>query len=262
MDEDPPSSEQECSEPNQEFPLPVITNVFSLAVNPTGPNGIPETTADSASLVEAETNTNPGMLPDGVCAPRVRKKTTLPKYDRAPRVRKKRSDRKYERRPRVNSQVSPAVAEIQILLPITIDPASLMLMPAGFDQPQTSTDLLSQEPRALDAAQPSGYQSSLGVIHSPSTKSALLYVQQPGEQPSYVPSVPVIATACSSQVPSATISRSPQHSQYSTEVIEEAMALTSGYSDVLMDHPSLTESATDLHSNTSSQQQNMYSPSP
>ncbi|KAH7984876.1 hypothetical protein HPB51_026905 [Rhipicephalus microplus] len=232
MDDDPPSSEQECSEPNQEFPLPVITNVFSLAVNPTGPNGIPETTADSAWLVEEGTNTNPGMLPDGVCAPRVRKKM---------------SDRKYEIRPRVNSQVSPAVAAIQIVLPITIDPASLILMPAGFDQPQTSTDLLSQEPRALDAAQPSGYQSSFGVTHSPSTKSALLYVQQPGEQPSYVPSVPVIATACSSHVPSATISRPPQHSQYSTEVIEEAMALTSGYSDVFMDHPSLTESATDLH---------------
>ncbi|KAH7998755.1 hypothetical protein HPB51_026377 [Rhipicephalus microplus] len=102
MDEDGPSSKQECSEPNEEFSLPVITNVFSLAVNPTSPNGIPETTADSAWMVEKETNTNPGMLPDGVCAPRVQKKATLPDYDRVPRVRKKMSYRKYESRPRVN----------------------------------------------------------------------------------------------------------------------------------------------------------------
>ncbi|KAL1439616.1 hypothetical protein MTO96_031877 [Rhipicephalus appendiculatus] len=256
MDEDRLPSEQERNEPNQAFSLPLITGVVSLAASPTRPPDIrvnsPETfgnvtTAGADRLVEEEANPSPTMPPDG---------------DRAPRVRKNTGDRKYERRSHVDSQVSTAVAEIKILLPMALNQASLNVLPACFNQLQTSTDSSSQEPRILDAAQPSGYQSLVGVIHSPSTESVLPNVQaaQPSEQPSSAPPVPVIVTAHSSQVPAATISLPTQPL---ITVINTAAALTTGYSNVVrMGHAPSTESAANLQSNTSSQQHNMCSPSP
>lgn len=257
MDENRLPSEQERSEPNQGFSIPVITGVVSLAASPARPPDIRGdrlqifgnvTTAGAARLSssEEEANTTPIMPPDG---------------DRVPRVRKNTSDRKYERRSHVDSQVSTAVAEIKILLPITLNSASLNVLPACFNQLQTSTDSLSQEPRILDTA-PSGYQSFVRVIHSPSTESALPIIQaaQPSEQQSSMPLAPAIDTAHSIQMPAPTKSLPAQPL---IAVMNTAAALTSGYSNIVhMGHPPLTGSAANLQSSTSSQQSNLCSPSP
>lgn len=256
MDEDRLPAEQERSVPDQDFSLPIITKVVSLAGSTAFPPDVeddcPETTENVTTLdaprqAEEEVDAIP---PAG--------------GDRGPRVLKNSSDRNYEKKYRVGSDVSGAMTGIKILLPITVNPASLNVLPVCFNQFATSADSLSQQPQVtiLDTAQPSGYPSFVRIINPQSTESALPAVQaaQPSQQQSSTPPAPVTDSAHSRFVP-ATMKSLP--TQPFITVIGTAAAQTSGYPNfVHLGHPQSTECAANMQLSNSSHQQSLCSPPP
>lgn len=237
-------SYQEPSEPHQGSSMPRITGVISLAASHSHTHELrldrPEFSWNVVGQLEEETNKIPLKRTSG------------------PRVLKNRSDRKYERKLNAGSKVSATMAEFNVLLPVAINqvPASLNVLPACFNQLQTSTDSLSEQPlvTVLDTAQPSGYPNFVRIVESPSTESTSAAVQtvQPSQQESSMPLVPVINRAHLSQLPACAKS-------LPTEPLIAVINSSANFVHVVPSHGSFVESAANVQPSHSSQQQNSHS---
>ncbi|KAH6945124.1 hypothetical protein HPB50_007331 [Hyalomma asiaticum] len=254
MDEDRLPAEQECSVSDQDFSLPIITDVVSLA----------ESTALSPDVEADRPETTENVTPLGAARQAEEEVDAIPLVgaDRWPRVLKNASDRNYEKKYRVGSDVSGAMTGIKILVPINVNPASLNVLPVCFNQFPASADSLSQQPQVtiLDTAQPSGYPSFVRIINPPSTESALPAIQaaQPSQLQSSTP--PVTDSAHSRHVP-ATMKSLPTQSLIT--VVGTAAAQTADYTNfVHLGHPQSTEFAANMQLSNSSQQQSLCSPPP